>query len=154
MITTHKIFDELCEEDFTLWALHSSLEDHALVYALNHHLKTRFKRAKEDLDISSSVAFPYFEWKDETQDQYWRLISNKSRIKEVSESSDLFQNEPSFRTHHLVPEYREVDYFIKIEGELMDPDDGCFALLKQIPKMITAYSINIDNLKSRKNLTF
>ncbi|MDC6350850.1 IPExxxVDY family protein [Zeaxanthinibacter sp. PT1] len=154
MTTTHKIFEELCEEEFTLWALHSSLEDHTLVYALNDHLKTRFKRAPSDLDISKAIAFPYFEWKDEAHDQYWRLISNKSRVRQNLEFQDLFRNEPAYTAHHLLPEYRDVDYLIKIEGELLPSDEDRLALVKRIPGMITAYSVNTENLKSRKNLTF
>ncbi|TDQ32927.1 IPExxxVDY family protein [Zeaxanthinibacter enoshimensis] len=154
MTTTHKIFEELCEEEFTLWALHSSLEDHALVYALNYYLKSRFKRAPADLDISKSIVFPYFEWKDEAHDQYWRLITNKSRVRQDLEFQDLFRDEPAFTAHHLIPEYRDADYLIKIEGELLASDEERLAQLKKIPGMITAYPVNIENLKSRKNLTF
>lgn len=154
MAVTHRILDDLSEESFSLFAIHSTLEDYAVVYAINRYLKSRFQRLRTDLDIDKGISFPIFEWKDVSNDRYWTLISNSCRKAEAGKTNELFNNEPSITTYHLIPEYREVDYFLKMEGE---PDEGEESILKRlsgIPKFITAYAIDTDKLKSKKNLIF
>ncbi len=154
MATMHRILDDLYEETYSLFAIHSSLDDYAVVYALNQHLKTRFKRLQTDLDMVRGISFPIFEWKDEINDSYWTLISNHSLKEEKGGTYDLFRNEPALTTHYLIPERRDVDYFLKIEGE---PNVGYDTLMKAmsgIHKIIAAYAIDADKLKSKKNLIF
>ena len=154
MTAVHKISEDFYEESFTLIALHSAMQDFSMVYALNSVLMSTFVRSSKDLELSEYKAFPYFEWQDDTHDRYWVLISNESTKKERMVRDDLFQDEPSFAKHHLVPEYKEVDYFIKIEH---DDDINEAPLLKKlltIPRIITAYSLDADTLKSRNNLIF
>lgn len=149
----HRILDDLYEEEYSLLAIHSSLDDYAVVYALNQHLKTRFKRLRTDLDLASGISFPIFEWRDEINDSYWTLISNHSLKEEASISDNLFQNEPSLMTHYLIPEHREVDYFLKLEGQIQNYD----SLIRQISgiqKIIAAYAVDANKLKSKKNLIF
>ncbi len=154
MVAVHRIIGDFYEDSFTLIALHSSLEDHAMVYAVNSGIDSRFKRSAKDLEIGTHRSFPFFEWEDAKNDRYWTLIVNTSTKKESFVGEDLFQNEPSFTKYHLIPEHKEVDYFIKIEH---DNDLDETALLKdllRIPKMITAYMMDADNLKSKNNLIF
>lgn len=154
MAAIHKISEDFFEDSYTLIALHSSLEDHALVYALNTCLKSKLRRSREDLDISKEVSFPIFEWKDIVHDANWTLITNFS-IKEENLGQDgLFGNEPSYRTYYLVPEHRDVDYFLKIE---MDDVDDCEPIVRgilKIPEIITAYTVDNKKLKSKNNLIF
>ena len=154
MAAVHKIIGDFYEDSFTLIALHSSLEDYAMVYAINMYLKSSFKRTSKDLEISEHLSFPLFEWQDEQNDRYWTLMTNTSTIKENLVREDLFQNEPSFTKHHLVPEYKEVDYFIKIEHDDDLIDTSLVKTLLTIPKMITAYAVDADKLKSKNNLIF
>ncbi len=74
----HKITADFYEDSYALIALHSSMEDYAMVYALNLFLKSNFKRSSEDLDISEHISFPIFEWKDDANDRFWTLITNNS----------------------------------------------------------------------------
>jgi hypothetical protein len=154
MVTTHKIFDDFYEETFVLLALHCSLEDYALVYALNKALNTKLQRSGVDLDMSENFSFPFFEWKDELNHRYWTLITNYKRKEDSLQLNDLFQNETSFTTHHLVPEFKEVDYFLKIEQEDLEVDEDVLKSILMIPKIITAYPIDVNNLKSKNNLIF
>ncbi|PIF00724.1 MAG: hypothetical protein CR994_05060 [Maribacter sp.] len=154
MATVHKISGDFYEESFTLIALHSSLRDYSIVYALNMVLGSSFVRASKDLELSEYKSFPFFEWQDDQHDRYWTLIANKSIKKELLARDGLFQDDPSFAEHHLVPEYKEVDYFIKIGH---DDDLSTSFLVKDlltVPKIITAYSLDADILKSRNNLIF
>lgn len=154
MATTHRILDDLLEESFSLFAIHSTLEDYAVVYALNQYLKARFQRLRTDLDIDRGISFPIFEWRDVINDRCWTLISNYCRKAEAGKTNELFINEPSFTTYHLIPEYRDVDYFLKMEGEPEEDVDTILKSLTRIPKLITAYAIDTNKLKSKKNLIF
>jgi len=154
MATTHRIPDDFFEESFSLIAIHSSLEDYALAYTLNRCLKTRFARLRTDLDIDNGISFPIFEWKDTANDRYWTLISNISRKQEKGEALNLFTNEPPFTTYHLIPEFRDVDFFMKIEGEQAANEDELIKELGGIPNLIAAYGIDPEKLKSRKYLIF
>lgn len=155
MAAVHKISGDFYEAPFALIALHSSLEDYAMGYAINRHLKSNFKRLSKDLDISGLASFSYFEWKDEANHNYWTLIANTSTKEERSVGKDLFKDEPSFRTHRLLPEHKDVDYFLKIDQD--DSMNGIAEIvnaLLAIPKVQTAYVIDTDKLKSKTYLIF
>jgi hypothetical protein len=154
MMAIHKITDDFYEDSFTLVALHSSLEDFAIVYALNLCLKSNFKRAIQDLELSKDISFPIFEWRDEHNDNYWTLIANNSTQEESLVRNDLFANEPSFTKHNLVPEYRDADYFLKIEHDDNSLEEQVVKQLQATPKIITAYILEVEQLKSKNNLIF
>ncbi len=154
MTAIYKITENLYDETFALVALHSSLEDYALVYALNLHLKSGFKRCFTDLDLSAEVSFPIFEWKDKIQHRYWTLISNSSSTLQNIDQGGLFQNESTYTKHYLIPEYKEVDFFLKIEQDETEVEEEVLNMIHGIPKVVTAYTIPIDRLKSKNNLIF
>lgn len=150
----HKISGDFFEDSFTLIGVHSSMEDYAMVYALNLFLKSNFKRSSEDLDISKDVSFPFFNWKDGVNDRFWTLITNASLQEENLETTDLFKDVPSYKNYYLLPEYTTVDYLLKIEHDDEDIEEDILKKLLTIPKVITAYRIDIDTLKSKNNLIF
>lgn len=153
-VSTYKLSEELCTEEFVLVALHTSLEDHALAYALNRILKIKLKRTKEDLELTGQSAFPVFEWKDRINDRYWMLMTNNISQEEESHQADLFQNLKSLTVRHLIPEYKEVDYFLKIElGDECLEKDTVKSVLR-IPNIVTAYLVDTEQLKSKHNLIF
>jgi len=154
MMAIHKIIDDFYEDSFTLLALHSSMEDYAIVYALNSCLKSNFKRLAKDLDLTEHISFPIFEWRDQQNDSYWTLIANNSSQEESLIGNDLFANEPSYTKHHLVPEYKDADYLLKIEHDDDDLEEVLIKQLQTIPKIITAYILEVDTLKSKNNLIF
>lgn len=153
-MAVHKITDDFYKDSFTLVALHSSMEDFAIVYTINSCLKSKFQRSSEDLDLSEQVSFPIFEWKDDSTESYWTLISNKSQSQEKSAGNDLFENEPSFSKQYLLPEYKEVDYLLKIEHDDLTLEEDTLKQLLTISNIITAYILNADHLKSKNNLIF
>lgn len=152
MITMHKFSDDFCEENYVLIALHSDLEDYALAYTLNRALKISLIRSKRDLDISNETSFPIYEWKDKLNERYWTLIVNTSIKEEYLEFHDLFSNETSSTVYHVIPEYKDVDYLLKIEQEEDEIDSDMLDTILEIPKIITAYQIETNNLKSKQNL--
>ncbi|ASO04541.1 hypothetical protein GQ41_3798 [Arenibacter algicola] len=154
MAAIHKISEDFYEETFTLIALHSSIEDFMLVYALNSCLKTNLKRSVSDLDLSQGGSFPIFDWRDEVNDRYYTFVSNNDVKEEVLSVANLFQDQPTLTKYHLVPEYRDVDYFLKIEHDELDVEDYILKSVLTIPKVITAYLVDASKLKSKNNLIF
>lgn len=152
MITLHKFSDDFCEENYVLIALHCGLEDYALAYALNRALKINLKRSEKDLDISNETSFPIYDWKDKLNERYWTLIVNTSVKEEYLEYHDLFSDETSSTVYHVLPEYKDVDYLLKIEQEEDEVDSGMLDSILEIPKIITAYQIETDKIKSKQNL--
>lgn len=153
-VNTYRISEDLCVEEFVLIALHSSLEDHTMVYWLNQRLKLMLRRTIEDLEIKDQGCFPVFEWKDKINDRYWTLFTNNSIGVEEPKRADLFQNELFQTVRHLVPEHKEVDYFLKIEQGDEYLDDGVIQSILSVPKIITAYIVDTERLKSKHNLIF
>ena len=152
MITLHKFSDDFCEENYVLIALHCGLEDYALAYALNRALKINLKRSETDLDISNETSFPIYDWKDKLNERYWTLIVNTSVKEEYLEFHDLFSDETSSTVYHVLPEYKDVDYLLKIEQEEDEVDSGMLDSILEIPRIITAYQIETYKLKSKQNL--
>ncbi len=154
MAAIHRITEDLYEDSFAIIAVHSSLEDHALVYALNQGLKARFSRCSRDMELSPFSTFPIFEWRDAVNDSYWTLITNGSIKKMHVAGEDLFVDEPSYSRHYVLPEYKEVDYLLKIEQDELDHIHKIVKKLLEMPKVLTAYRIHVEKLKSKNHLIF
>lgn len=155
MAAIHKILRDSYEDSFTLISIHSSLEDYALVYALNLNLKSKLKRCEIDLDLTADLSFPVFEWKDMKNDRGWTLLKNIIIKEQNLDTSSLFKDEVAFTKLYLVPEHKEVDYFLKIENEDMDIDDSDIVKsVLAIPSIMTAYIMKANKLKSKNNLIF
>lgn len=154
ILTTHKISADLYDDSFSLIAIHSNLEDYAITYAINSICGLYLKRMKIDLHLTENMSFSVFDWDDEINDVYWTLISNKCEIEEEIPSVGLFGKNISTRTDHLVKERKEVDYFLKVDVA----DEILFSQkikdINKISKVITAYPLDTQNLKSKRNLIF
>lgn len=151
MGTTHSIWEDLLEEtSFTLFALHSNLEDYALVYHLNLGCGLHLSRYKEDLELASDVAFPFFHWDDEVNQRQWTLFANRADIQETQQTGGLFSEASAARRHYLIPERKNVDYFLKIEGDVAESQIQ--ESLRSLPQLTTAYALEPDGLKSKLNL--
>lgn len=150
----HKIAFDCYEDNFSLIALHSNLDDFVLAYTLNVHLNSSFKKCPKELDFAGKVLFPYFEWTDPFLQGYWTLVCNKSSTVALTQTEGLFQTAEERTQYHLIPEYKKVNYFIKIEQDTPFNDAQLVEKLNAIPKIATAYSIDTNTLKSINNLIF
>jgi hypothetical protein len=154
MATTYKINDDFYDESFSLIALHTTLEDFALAYGLNQSIKAKFVRAKKNFNLAENKSFPIFEWDDEFNDMYWVLIANHSSEKELVAHDDLFKNETTYNRPRLIPEYKDVDYLLKIETEKDFDTKSLIKNILMLPRVMAAYEISTDKLKSKNNLIF
>ncbi len=143
------------EEDLTLIALHSPLEDFALAYAINRHFQAKLKRLAKDLELGNHAHFPIFEWNDDINDRNWLLVANHCMGEPAtSYTGDLFAELPSPMTYTLVPEYREVDFVLKLESENLWDARDIARQLGSIPRITAAYTLDSKKLKSKNNLIF
>ncbi len=158
-MAVYKLFDDTLEEDsFALTAIHSSLEDYRLVYFLNRYLSTGFSRRRNDLDFNEKYLLPIYEWYDYHTETQWNLTANRFTVTYTAEIEQTSLFTEAFETrvpHYLVPEYKKADYLLKISGE---PNEATVQKIlkgiKEIARVVTAYQIDINQLKSKKNLIF
>ena len=66
----------------------------------------------------------------------------------------FFSNEKAISTYHLIEERKEVDYFLKVEADDTVLINEAVKKINLIPKVVTAYSLDVASLKSKTNLIF
>lgn len=150
------VFDEV---DCTLIAIHSTIEDYRLTYLLNKQLGTNLTRKLPDLDFSAGKStYSIFEWEDTMNLTTWNLVSNicKTEIHKPQLINSLFDTEEKIiKTTYLLPEYKAVNYFLKIDSEFnVTKEKHILNKILQLHQVITAFSIDINQLKSKDNLIF
>lgn len=157
----HKLFEDDFEEDnYTLIAIHCSTEDYRLAYLLNKNLNLKLARKREDLDYNyMEASFSIYEWDDEQNFVKWNLVANTSKkeVERIASAGSLFSNQGGKRlvSKYLIPERKKVDYFIKVENEaFMKSAKLIVSKINAIAEVITAYTINPNQLKSKNNLIF
>ena len=142
-------------------AIYSGLPSYRLAFLINTCLFSQLKREK-DLDFYKDVKFPYFFFEDEVLQIEYRLIKNKTSqisTKEpvvASPLNSLFNESTAVEeTFYVLPEYKEVDYFLVLDGEF--GDDQLAHIEQEITKLeeiLSAYYIPFENIKSKTHLTF
>lgn len=159
-MTLHKLLiDDFYDDSFLLIAIHSRLEDYRLAYFLNQHFKLQLHRRDEDLDFNYlTSAYSIFDYDDQTRGVHWNLVSNvcKKEEEHLQSSGSLFDTSTKMlKTYYLLPEFKKVDYLIKIsnEDEYLN-DKEILKVLQSIPQIITCYYIDVDQVKSKDNLIF
>jgi hypothetical protein len=159
-MATHKLLvDDFYDASFSLIAVHCRLEDYRFAYLLNKNLNLRFKRSENDLDINYfSSSYSIYEWNDEINYTTWHLISNICKKEEdaLQSSGSLFtERSKAIKTYNLIPEYKKVDYFLKVESDAQKINEGLLvSRLKDLPQLITAYVVNPETIKSKDYLIF
>lgn len=150
----------VAEDEYLLIAIHSNVEDYKLAFLINKQLNYRFKRKEKDLDFfkkEGHIAFSIFEYQDIKRDDNFYLISNtyKSVTEKTTSAGSLFETNEVEKTYFLLPEFKKTEYFLKIVSD--EPEFYKYNLveiLNKIPSIITAYQVDIENLKSKNNLNF
>ncbi len=153
------ILEDILEDiDYAIIGIHCSIEDYRLTYLLNQYLNLKLKRKLKDIAYDDTSNYSIFEWQDEKQLTIWNLVSNTSKI-EVNRATDtnsLFINEEIFtKTQHLIPEYKKVNFILKIsDNPNVNFEKRILNKILSIPQVITAYSIDANKLKNTDQLIF
>ena len=157
------ILDTIEDDDYDLIAIHCSLASYRLAFALNKYMDLRLFRKNQDIQFeydTYSANFPLFQYEDHFQYNTYSLLGNKFKTKIESntaavESLFTLAEEDTYVTKHLIPELKNVDYFLKIETETSKfSSKSLIAKLLSIPQIVTAYAVDYTELKSKNNLIF
>ncbi len=159
----HKlVFDEDLEEPYTLLAIHCSEEAYKVAFLLNKHLNIRLKRNKKDLDFSKEglvKTYPLYEYEDIQEYTHFFLVANKCKLKEtvLQNAGGLFAEMVSEKstTHYLLPEFKKVDYLLKIYSGFQTVSlQTMLSEIKKIKQVVSAYTLETAAIKSKNNLIF
>lgn len=149
-------WDELEEEDTSLISIYSSFPIFRLIFHINKILGINLSRERKDVDLLESDMrsyFPLYHYHEKNTATDYYVVVNKAITPSsnvISEGS-LFQNTKNYRSY-LVPEKKNVDYFMKIEGLQVSAD--FISKIKGLHLVSAAYKEDINNLKSSTNLIF
>ncbi len=144
------------EPEYSLFAIHSALEDYHLAYCINRELSLKLRKNPEALLISAragEATFSRFTFYNEKQDTGWDLIQNKQELATAGIGDGFFSGMAMSSTAYLLPEFSKVDYFLKIEN----PNGGIPSLtqkLKKIDRVSAAYVVERTRIKSKNHLIF
>lgn len=159
-MAVHKLhFDDFEEMEYDLIAIHTALEDYRLAYFLNQRLPVLFCKNPEEITISSKEGhswFSRFTYEEEETGAYWNLVANKNEIipQESGVQHDLFGSvAPVASKVWLLPEFRKVDYLLKIENSAL-PMVEVAARIHGIDRVTAVYNLDVGAVKSKHNLIF
>ncbi|NUY81318.1 IPExxxVDY family protein [Flavobacterium sp. MAH-1] len=152
--------DEFDEIDYQLIAIHTSLEDYRLAFFINQHFPVLLAKNEKDIPItakSGSTTLSRFSFEDEYTCSTWDLIQNQSEIvsQTSTNDSDLFgrANVKVASKAFLLPEFKKVDYLLKLQNMDDSAEDICDKL-QQIDQITMSYTLDTNRIKSINNLIF
>lgn len=152
-------FDEI---DYHLIAIHTALEDYRLAYLINQKLDINLSKNKNEIQINVKQGESFFSrFYDHTIEKgiTWNLIQNKNEVIQQKKDNDqnLFSNLTLevLTKVHLIPEFKKVDYFLKIENlEETIHLTNVLARLNRIDTISAIYTVETNKIKSKNNLIF
>ena len=159
----HKLnFGEFDEIDYSLIAIHTTLEDYRLAYFINQKLHVNLNKSIKEIQITDKegeVHFSRFHFYEKKKDISWDLIQNINEIIQLKEEDNqsLFTNftiEVAKKVF-MLPEFKKVNYFLKIENS--EEDTNLLKIqseLNSIDQIAVNYIVDINKIKSKNNLIF
>lgn len=156
----HKLLvNDFDDETYILIAVHCRLEDYRLAYFINQYLTINLSRKPQDLDLNyTASSYSVYEWNNKSDYMTWNLIANTCKKEEESlySSGALFStSDKVIKTYNLITELKQVDYFIKISGEIQNINQKLIlGKLQAIPQIITSYTVDLTKIKSKEHLIF
>lgn len=126
--------------DFDLIGICSSHSDYRLVWGINNAIGTRLAK-EEDFSIlekkNGEHLHSFYGYFDEEEHIEYYLVKNVSN-----------------NYQRLIPEKDQIDFFLIIRNNLTVEINDLITQLKEIESILTAFSFNPEDLKSRGNLIF
>ena len=162
MINHKLVLENDFQEEFSLIAIHCSEQPYKMGYMINKQVSLRLARKKLDVDFSNNgldIAFPIFEYEDESNYFVYNLVANKNKSLSAKflSSGGLFSELATEKTinNFLLEEFKNVDYFLKVHSDYEKiPTRNLITSINQIEQVISAYRIESDRIKSKNNLIF
>ena len=126
--------------DFDLIGVCSSNSDYKLCWGINRVL---------DIGLSKGEDYNVFKKKEgECLHSFYEFFNE-----DTHEEFYLIKNQ-SFNYKLLIPEQDKIDYFLILKNNYSYEISDLIAKLKQLDSILTAFSFNVDDLKSKSNLVF
>ncbi len=148
----YKLTDDFYEINYTLFAIHSPLETYRLAYFLNGCLQTNFKKITTHINFEKNTTISLYQWENEYEETVWSLLANRYTTS-LKTNTTFFEEDET--VNYLIPEQKRVDFFLKIEHEeFFEQEKKIIQNISKIPKISTAYTIELNQLKSKNNLIF
>ena len=159
----HKLdFYDFDEIDYSLIAIHTSLEDYRLAYFINQKLHLNLNKSTKEIQITvkeGETQFSRFHYYDKKKEISWDLIQNKNDIiqQQKDQNQSLFSNlDLEIATKvYMLPEFKKVEYFLKIQN--CDNNLNILEILNTlntIDNIATTYVVDTNKIKSKNNLIF
>ena len=157
----HKLhIDEFDEVDYELIAIHTSLEDYRLAYYINQNLPVLLHKSKDEIEITIKEGVTHFSrylFENTEKDIEWNLIQNKNEVvrQKIDNTQNLFAdtNLEIATKVYLLPEFKKVDYFLKIENSEQSTEI-ITQNINKIDRISAVYSVDSSQIKSKNNLIF
>lgn len=154
--------EEINEIDYQLIAIHTPLEDYQLAYHLNKNLPVHLSKSKKGIMVNTRIGeteLALFEYCDTNNQCVWNLIQNKNVIvqNQTSKETTMFMGttQKVSSKGYLLPEFKTVDYFLKIESDLQPNQIEIISQqINKIERVTTVYSLKVETIKSKNNLIF
>jgi len=126
--------------DFDLIGICSTYSDYRLCWGINQALNLKLESI-EDYCLENKKEednkFSFYEYFDEQTEESFYLIKNQSN-----------------NYKKLIPEQDKIDYFIIIKDNYEIEIDDLVTKLRTLDSVLTAFSFNVNDLKSKSNLIF
>jgi hypothetical protein len=159
----HKLdFYDFDEIDYSLIAIHTSLEDYRLAYFINQKLHVNLNKSVKEIQIAvkeGEAHFSRFHYYEKKKEISWDLIQNKNEViqQKKEENQSLFSNvDLEIATKvYMLPEFTKVEYFLKIQNcnDNLNVQE-ILNTLNTIDNISTTYIVDTNKIKSKNNLIF
>ena len=153
------VLDSFEVDAFYLCAIHSSLPSYKMAFLLNKYLGLQFARFSKDIEVISGQdveIYPCYVFEDKENYTEYSLLKNKCVFENsvTTENGDLFADELRQQTiKNLIPEYKKVDYFLKIETDNFNYSVKLLiSKITMINQVIASFEVDYENIKSKTNL--
>lgn len=156
-MAVHRLQLEEEDDEFALFAIHCGEAPFKMAFLMNQTLKWQLKREREDILVNKAgkqQQYPKYRFVSKLNQIDHLLLSNKDVPQEDSttgQSLGLFDslNGPSFSVTYLMPEFKKVDYLLKIESALNERElKSMVAQIKSIKEVVSTYVIPHQKIKN------
>lgn len=125
--------------DFSVWGINSAMEDYRFCWHLNELLHWKMKRIADiEFNNTKQKSFSFF-----------HAYSYRNVIDFYT--LEFIQNKNA--GNYLIPELKNIDYLLLLNGEEDYFDESAFIqLISKVPAIQTIIPIDVQSLKSKQNL--
>lgn len=157
----HRLHLDQEDEDFALFAIHCGEAPFKMAFLMNQSLKWQLKREREDICVVRSgkqQQYPKYRYVSRHDQIDHLLLSNVDRPDEETAPEQplgLFDalNGPSYSATYLMPEFKKVDYLLKVEAPLAEGEIKLLVKqIKSIKEVVSTYVIPHNKIKNIKPL--